>query len=514
MDDFTKFDQKEFPPREAFFNRLSNKDLTEQEYNEVKNLYDKHCKTFKDYHDIYLRGNVILLAEVFEKYRDLSIESYGLDPAWYVSGPSFFYNAMMKMCKARLPLIKDEELYRLVRNNIRGGICGVGEITKAGADRTNTCIISLDCVNLYGKAMMDSLPTKILEYRKEFNVNNLRNFLDGVPENIGYIFEVDIIPPIEMHEFYKAYPLFPEKIDGKLLQTLTPKKNYLVLDKYLKYGVELGYKVTKIHSYIKFEKAPIMRKYIEYNTEKRREAADKKENSKVQYYKNANNSVYGKNIENPEKYCNYILAKGEEAVKIFSHGRWKDCIVIDEDEKIMLFDIKKEKVTFDKPTLLGFCILDLSKEIMAKHFYNLRKHIPFQLIYTDTDSFKIYSKVSEKNAYEILKSLDFIEIPESKIKKVPGKLAFEGFHRYFKAIASKHYIVDKKEKCKGVPDRCTTIEYKPERFYYSIKSKNHEIAIIENKKLLKYQDDKKIKLGNENFPYGYKEINLDTKNNT
>jgi hypothetical protein len=197
MDSFATFEQKEFPPREAFYNRLTKKNLTEQEYQEVKSIYDKHCKTFKDYHDIYLRGDVILLAEVFEKYRDLSMESYGIDPIWYVSGPSFFYNAMLKMCKARLPLIKDEEMYRLVKSGIRGGVCGVGEISEATADRTTTSIVSLDCVNLYGKAMMDPLPTKILEYRKDFQ-GDLKQFLQEIPENIGYIFEVDIVPPISL----------------------------------------------------------------------------------------------------------------------------------------------------------------------------------------------------------------------------------------------------------------------------------------------------------------------------
>ncbi|MCL6579441.1 MAG: hypothetical protein K6T73_08670 [Candidatus Bathyarchaeota archaeon] len=521
MDNFDKFETKEFPPREAFFNRLTSRNLPEQEYQEVKAIYEKHCKTFKDYHDIYLKGDVILLAEVFEKYRDLSMESYGIDPAWYVSGPSFFYNAMMKMCKAKLPIIQDENLYRLVKRNIRGGICGVGEISEAEADKVNTSIASLDCVNLYGKAMMDPLPVQILEYvraddvnqnneeREEFNIANLRRFLRKLPENIGYIFEVDIVPPLDLHDFYKAYPLFPEKIDKKLVQTLNPKKNYLVLDKYLKYGLDIGYQVVKIHSFIKFKKTPIMRQYIEYNTEKRREASERKENSKVTYYKNANNSVYGKNIEDPEKYCNYLITRGDESLNTYSDGKWKDCIVIDDEEKIMLFDMVKETVYLDKPILLGFCILDISKEIMARHFYTLRNHLPFKLIYTDTDSFKIYCyEHGEKEVYEILKSLDFIETPESKVKKVPGKLAFEGFHQYFKAIASKHYIVDKKEKCKGVPDRCTTTEYKPERTYYSIRSKNHEIAIIENKKILKYEDDKKVKIGNENFPFGYKNTNV------
>jgi len=505
FDDYSKFDEKEFPPKEAFYNRLNNKEIGYDEYHEIKLMYKLHCKTFKDYHDIYLRGDTVLLAEVFEKYRELSMESYGIDPAWYVSGPSFFYNAMLKMTGAKLPLIKDEEVYRLIKSNIRGGICGVGEISEATAS-SDSSIISLDCVNLYGRAMMDSLPVKILEYSRDTKKlgDSLEKFLSKVPNDIGYIFEVDIESPESLHDLHKAYPLFPEKIDGKLMQTLNPKKHYVVLDTYLKVGLDQAYKVTKVHSYLKFKKAPIMKEYIEFNTNKRRQADALKEKSKVQYYKNANNMVYGKNIENPEKYTNYVIAKGEEALKIYSEAKWKDCIVIDEEEKIMLFDIKKEEIKLDKPILIGFCILDISKAIMANHFYNLRKHLPFKLLYTDTDSFKIYCDYSDKEAYRVLKSLEFIETPESKVKKVPGKLAFEGFHTYFKAIASKHYIADNKEKCKGVPSHCTTVEPQPVRFYHSIKSKNHEIFVVENLKILSYKDNKKIKKGNENYPFGYK----------
>jgi len=86
---------------------------------------------------------------------------------------------------------------------------------------------------------------------------------------------------VELHDFFRAYPLFPEKIDGKLMCTLLPKKNYVVLDRYLLFGLNLGYRVTKIHSLILFTKTAFMRPYIEFNTEQRRIATQNKETSKV-----------------------------------------------------------------------------------------------------------------------------------------------------------------------------------------------------------------------------------------
>jgi hypothetical protein len=76
FNDYSKFESTQFPPREDFYSRLSNKTISEKEYQEALEIFQKHCKTFKDYHDIYLRGDVVLLAEVFEKYRELSLSTF------------------------------------------------------------------------------------------------------------------------------------------------------------------------------------------------------------------------------------------------------------------------------------------------------------------------------------------------------------------------------------------------------------------------------------------------------
>jgi hypothetical protein len=178
--------------------------------------------------------------------------------------------------------------------------------------------------------------------------------------------------------------------------------------------------------------------------------------------------------------------------------------------------MKIKKVVLDKSIILGFCILDISKYIMAKHFYRLKKILDFKLLYTDTDSFKIFiPNMDDKTAYNILNQYkeSFIETKDSSIKKVPGKLAYEGNHQYFKAIAPKHYITDNKEKCKGVPKHCTTTEYKPERSYYSIRSKEHQIMLVNNIKKIKYIDDKKVEIqNNEVLPYGHYKLKDKTIN--
>jgi hypothetical protein len=101
----------------------------------------------------------------------------------------------------------------------------------------------------------------------------LLEIMKASPDDIGHIFEVDI----SLH-----YDV--------------------VLDRYLEYGIKMGYKVTKIHSAIRFTQAPFMKSYIEKNTMHRREALKNKEASKVAFFKMANNAVFGKNIENQGLY--------------------------------------------------------------------------------------------------------------------------------------------------------------------------------------------------------------------
>jgi hypothetical protein len=136
-----------------------------------------------------------------------------------------------------------------------------------------------------------------------------------------------------------------------------------------------------------------MKPYIEFNTEQRRLATEKKELSKVAYFKNANNMVFGKNIENPEMYSNYIILKGEKAIEFYNTPEnYSDFIEIDEDEPIILFQKKKTSINLNKPIIIGFCILDISKLIMAEHFFRLKDIFKdkLKLLYTDTDSFYLH----------------------------------------------------------------------------------------------------------------------------
>jgi hypothetical protein len=137
------------------------------------------------------------------------------------------------------------------------------------------------------------------EYEGKDILNEILNY-DFMNEKTGYILECDIDPP-DNKELFNGYPLFPEKIDAKLETTLLPKRHYLVHIAYLQLGLKLGYKLLKVYRIISFTQKPIMRDYIEYNNNGRKNAKNKfMEN----YFKLMNNSLYGNTCENPLKYRN------------------------------------------------------------------------------------------------------------------------------------------------------------------------------------------------------------------
>ena len=111
FDSFEKFDCTELPPKAAFYSNLNEENITDEEYARAQSVWTTfNCQKFKDYHDLYLRMDVILLADVFENFRDLSLKTYGLDPAHYVTTPSLTWGACLKRTNIKLELITDPEI--------------------------------------------------------------------------------------------------------------------------------------------------------------------------------------------------------------------------------------------------------------------------------------------------------------------------------------------------------------------------------------------------------------------
>ena len=80
------------------------------------------CFPLGDYHDLYLKTDVNLLADVFENFRNLCLQQYKLDPANYYTSPGLSWDALLKMTNVELELLTDYNMYLMVEKGLRGGI--------------------------------------------------------------------------------------------------------------------------------------------------------------------------------------------------------------------------------------------------------------------------------------------------------------------------------------------------------------------------------------------------------
>ena len=118
-----KFNDTKLPPREAFYSKLSGRGITEKDYKHAWNVWNTfNMKTFKEYHELYNITDVLLLADVFENFRNICLKNYGLDPVYYFTAPGLAWDACLKITDIDLELLSDPNMLLMFEKGIRGGI--------------------------------------------------------------------------------------------------------------------------------------------------------------------------------------------------------------------------------------------------------------------------------------------------------------------------------------------------------------------------------------------------------
>ena len=170
MDSIEKFNDTKPPPQEAFYSKLSGKGISEKNYKHVWNVWNTFkIKKFKDYHELYNVTDVLLLADVFENFRDLCLKIYGLDPVYYFTAPGLAWDACLKITGIDLELLSDVNMLLMFEKGIRGGISIISnrygkannKYMRKGYNKSipSKYLMYLDANNLYGCAMSEKLPT-------------------------------------------------------------------------------------------------------------------------------------------------------------------------------------------------------------------------------------------------------------------------------------------------------------------------------------------------------------------
>ena len=257
MDSWDKF-KGELPSIDKFYSKLNMSGISKEDYQHAKNVWDKFkLKNMGDYHDLYLETDGILLANVFESFRKVCIENYGLDPAHFYTAPGLAWKPFLKKTGVNLELLKGPDMLLMFERGIRGGITqSVHRWAIANnpymsyeydTSKPTEYLQYLDANNLYGWAMSQPLPAgefnwveiKDLKQRPQ----NLKKTIDLMTErDCGYLLEVDVQYAKELHDHHNDLPFVCEKIrvNGveKLVPNLYDKEKYVIHIKALKQALD------------------------------------------------------------------------------------------------------------------------------------------------------------------------------------------------------------------------------------------------------------------------------------
>ena len=310
--------------------------INEEDYQHAQRVWKEFgIHNLGDYHDLYLRTDVVLLANIYEAFRDTCLRHYKLDPAHFYTSPGLAWKACLKRTGIKLELLTDPDILLMFEQGIRGGITQVvrkyaSANNKYMGDKFDPKSESsyfqyLDANNLYGWAMSQPLPTggfkwvdvnpnKISElatrtdkgylvevdvsYPKELHnqhndlpfmcermeingvgklVPNLRDkksyviHIQALNQALqGYLVEVDVSYPKELHNQHNDLPFMCERMEingvGKLVPNLRDKKSYVIHIQALNQALQHGLWLDRIHRAIEFDQPPWLKTYIDFNT--------------------------------------------------------------------------------------------------------------------------------------------------------------------------------------------------------------------------------------------------------
>ena len=266
-------------------------------------IWDKfNMKNMSDYYDHYFKKDVLLLADVFEKFIDTCLKYYGFNPCHYFSFPGLSWDALLKITGIKLEKMSDIDKYLFIEKGTRGGISYIAKryakandkyMNDYNSEEPSTFLTYLDKNNFYGRIMSEYLSYG--DFQSVKNVDWFDVMSINEKNDTGYTLEVDSEYPDELRELHNNYPLAPEKrvVSNDILSTYCRK----IADKYdIKVGdvkklvpnlgnktkyvlhcrdcqlyLSLGMKLTNIHRALQFKQSDWMKRYIDFNTRKRKE---------------------------------------------------------------------------------------------------------------------------------------------------------------------------------------------------------------------------------------------------
>lgn len=553
------------PKSSKFYSSLNEQNISDENHQFAKKVWKTFgCKNLLEYTELYCKIDTILLAEIFQKFRKDMLIFSGLDPANYISLPSFSFDMMLKLTKCKIELPQEINMVHFFEAGIRGGMSFINTRHLEVKKKKKEKIFYIDANNLYGQAQMSKLPISNFKWVNSKSLENIDWKTINTEGNKGYILEVDLKYPKKLHEKHDNFPLAPENIeigfdnlspyakkalvlcsnsetykDCKLSATFHERKNYIIHFKNLKLYLSLGMILTKIHRAVEFKQKNFIAPFIEKCTIERQKANSKFEQDQ---FKKLANSTYGKTIQNVRGYINVKLHTNIKSLqKAIASHTFKYFTII--DTNLVQTNHFTPTIIHDKPLFIGATILELSKHFMYDFYYNKLTSPNFNvdLGFSDTDSFLFKTNNSKKCLKHLQPIMDFSNYPKnhklfsqsnkSKLGYFKDELGGSLMCKEFIGLRAKCYALKlqqnetklEKKVCKGlgriaIKNRLKFDHYKQCLFskknfrfdYHSIKSTKQNVKTVRiNKKALSHFDSKRwiFNCGIHSSPYGSKLIN-------
>jgi len=475
----------------------------------------------------------------------------------------------MKYTHAKLDLITDPDMYLMIENNMRGGIATIShrhaqannpQVEGYDPSKPTSFITYLDANNLYGMAMSEPLPVGNFRFLSDQEISDFD--LNSIPpdSDTGYIIECDLTYPQHLHNLHNDYPLAPEhltvspdmlsnfcnnikapnwKPTQKLVPNLQNKTKYVCHYRNLQFYIKHGLILTKIHRIISFYQSPWLKPWIDYCTERRKMARNEFESDLAKLQANA---TFGKTMEQVRNRVNVrLICDPIKLAKAVSRPTFRRAEIINDD--LTMVRGARQRVTLNKPISAGFTILEISKLVMYRFYYDYLKPKygnKCTLLFTDTDSFCCHIETQDLHQ-DMSQNLDLFDTSNfdkdnplytTKNHRVLGKFKSETGSlapREFVGLRAKMYSLDvptnpkeSKIRVKGVKKSYIKRKVRHKQFLNVLKtlksttstfrtflSTNHVLRTVEiNKACLNAFDDKRFILddGVTTLAYGHKDI--------
>jgi len=217
-----KFEEKQLPPIEAFYDKLKEEALKQEDYVRAQQTWSSYgMENMQQYHDHYLLTDVLLLSDVFDHFRQMVIREHNLDCLHFITLPSLAWAMALKHTKVELDLITDPEMYLFIENSMRGGIATISQryasannsyVDGHNRSEPNRYITYLDANSLYATAQSEPLPVGNFRFLDDDEIQNFDLATIEPDAEVGYIVECDLEYPAHLHDLHNDYPMAPEHL--------------------------------------------------------------------------------------------------------------------------------------------------------------------------------------------------------------------------------------------------------------------------------------------------------------